>query len=134
MKQIYVYLITFVYDFFSFIMNELLYGTYLTFKVKEVLDANQRPMTVREVTNKIARLPRKQQENLCRRVRNALNTLVFQEHLSREIRIDRDKNHTFFTYQNIAHESSKKAPERANGESKKPANAHGNAQTLSSSD
>lgn len=85
-------------------MHDLLYGTYLTFRIKEILAAAAQPLTVQQITSRLATLPEREHYNLSRRVRKAVNLLVFQQELKRDWQ-RRENNLIHFTYQTNAHES-----------------------------
>lgn len=81
-----------------------LYGSYLTFTVEQIIESAEQPMTVKEVSNKIAELESHQQNLLTRRVRLSLNKLVHEDKASSESIII--KNIVAFTYSSIKHEES----------------------------
>ena len=80
-------------------MHDFLYGTYLAFRVKEIVDAADRPLTVRQITAEVADVSGRDKVNLARRVRTALNALELKREWHRE------NNIIYYTYQCHTHES-----------------------------
>ena len=113
-------------------MEDLLYGTYLTFRIKEILDAAKRPMTVRQITLRLAVLSEREHYNLSRRVRKSLHLLVFQEEVSKSWYRRKD-NLINFTYQTNAHESTGKTEESGQQHEARK-NGNGDVGAVSSSD
>lgn len=83
-------------------MKSLLYGTYLTFKVKELLEQSDGPLSVRQIADQLANLPEKESYNLRRRVRKSLKDLLFLDVLT-EAEPQRENNLIVHTYQFNAH-------------------------------
>ncbi|MGH1437025.1 hypothetical protein [Lewinella sp. LCG006] len=113
-------------------MQDLLYGTYLTFRIKEILDAAKRPLTVRQITRQLAKLSEREHYNLSRRVRKSINQLVFQEEVSKSWH-RRENNLIIFTYQTNAHESTGKTEEPGQQHDSRK-NGNGDVGAVSSSD
>ena len=113
-------------------MQDLLYGTYLTFRIKEILDAAKRPLTVRQITSQLAELSDREHYNLSRRVRKSINQLVFQEEVSRSW-LRRENNLINFTYQTNVHESTGKT-EEPDQQHEARENGHDHAGPVSPSD
>lgn len=87
-------------------MENLLYGTYLTFRVKVLMAESSTPLSVRQIAEQLAVLPERESYNLRRRVRKSLKYLLFMRVLE-EAEIRRENNLIVHTYQIRASEISK---------------------------
>lgn len=83
-------------------MKSLLYGTYLTFRIKELFEQTSEPLSVRQIAEALARLPERESYNLRRRVRKSLKHLLFEQVLV-EAEPQRENNLIVHTYQINAH-------------------------------
>ena len=92
-------------------MQDLLYGTYLTFRVKEVMDTAQTPLSVRQIATCLAAFDGREGYNLRRRIRKSLRMLEDRG----DVVIQgwhRENNLMTFTYatKTNAHESDGQTP------------------------